>query len=370
MKLYISAGLLAALMLAAPWGGADPTVLSNPQVSASVNSPAVRQQVTQLDDWARQKDTDALWAAVAAMESLQDPDPVVKPYLRHYAVMRLAQVPETSAARAGLARYLAASEFVQVWFDDGGHRVPVRTFDLASAARFALGNWNRRAWFERTRQDLAKGRTDFLDSWSEAALASGGMLASDGIQDALAQASAASLELVRQALENRLLRGEPVAAIARTVAVGLQDTRLAREVLSLGDSAEALAMLDGLGSFSESQQLDLLETALTRHELGSAAIYQLGASPLPRAERLLMAKLDSKALGGSAAAALGRKANPALVEDLADVVRDQSRPAAQLRAVLALRLAPDGMGLGALKALAGDSRVSPAVRGEIARRLP
>ncbi len=365
-------GFIAAVLLvtAAAGTGAGPPVFSDARLATSINSAAVREAITRLDQLARDQDTDGLWAAIVAIERAQYRDLVAKPYLRYHAVMRMAQVPETPAARTGLTRYLGSSDFVQVWFDESGHQIPVQVFDAASAARFALGSWNRRAWSEQTRSDLAAGRTAFLAAWVQAATASGERLASDGIQDALSNAPPADLQLVREELIARLLRGEPVAAMARTVAIQLRDVGLASLVMGLADTPEALAMLNSVSRFSQPRQLELLETALSRHDLGSAAIYRLGSLPLPDAERLLIAHLDSSALGGSAAAALARKANPALVDELADIVRDQNRPAAQMRAVLALRLAPDGIGLGVLEVLAEDNRVQPAVRSEIARRLP
>lgn len=371
----IKFGLAAALTFLALGSvtGTDENsnVYSAAEVQAAILAADVQSRRQQIDALRQAGNSAAVLEYLRTLNTTPLANSAGQAYLVHYGLMGLADLEASAHARELLHPWLSVPVSIRIWQQDGHYRLPIEAFDPGAAARFTLGRWNQAAWSRRVSDDLERGSTAFLAAWVAADDAAGGGLLPGGILDGLASVRTELLPPLRRPLLARLVRGERVGAVAAMVATQTGDLELATAVIRHAGTEDALRLLeDARGAFDSNQRFQLLREAGGRNDLGSAAMYGMGELDGTRARRYLLARLGSDDMGTSAAAALARRADPALIQEFAALVRRSDSPRARERAVLALQLAPDALAEPTLRRLARDRRVPSDLQARIARQLP
>ncbi|NNF51147.1 MAG: HEAT repeat domain-containing protein [Gammaproteobacteria bacterium] len=347
--------------------------ISQSELFQVTDSRSTQSVIERIEGAVAADDGEMLLAILTGIGQSTDTAPVTPAFLRYKALMAFGAIGESEVAKRVLQKLMepgaATGPKIKLLRDVDGHRGFIYVFDPVAAARFALGAWHAEAWAQRTRSDLAAGRHDFVAEWLDAQRAAGGRLAASGLVRGLRQSSLSDLAGLSAPLARHLESGEPVAELAHVVAVRLQDESLARTIIRGADAGNALALLSEVNAFPVAARLGLLESAVGRFELRSAALYGIGQLNTPAGRQALIARLGSDEMGTSAAAALARYPGTQLLGELAALVRSDAAPLARRRAVLALHLYRDPAGKSMLRELARDSLVESDLRELIADKL-
>lgn len=262
-------------------------------------------------------------------------DPALAARLLHGALLQLASVAPDTEARAFVAEARSAEAAVYLQLDETGHAVAMPAWDPAAAAQFVERRWAERAARATASAHLAAGE-DLVPAWL--AVSPGERR---GFIEAIGEATPGQVALALPGLDGALAAGEPVGSLALAAAARTGDAALFVRALAAAPPRDALrTMREDLPAFPASERVSVLEAAIARSELASAALLALAdeADSEPAAETLLWRTLGDPVHGASAAAALARMADGRVQQRLADIVAQDEDEARVRWARLALDL--------------------------------
>ncbi len=248
------------------------------------------------------------------------------------AVLEIGRTKRNDAAHALLESLADRPPQVWITHEEGSAQVPY--VDVAATARFVLRSWRRS---DAKGAALAKLRA--LDPALIEKYLAGDADERAGILDALDDAPADSLLTLRNAAIDRVTKADG-GKLAQALAGRLADRELQESVLRNGTSAVVLRALPELArTFGPQAALAMLETAMRRDELASAALFQVGAltEKLPAAENRVWQALGDPRLGATAATIIARSADRHAIEQL-ELLATGDEPLQRQHALLALRL--------------------------------
>jgi hypothetical protein len=249
----------------------------------------------------------------------------------------MADVQPDNNARNTVRALRSYPSKTYVWRNEHGHRERELLYDVAAAARFAEKRWNENESFRRASSQLNASDYGVVTAYLNAS-------ADDrsGIERAFRSADLSALERHKTELITSMRSGDAAGPLSLIAASRLDDAGLYRAVLENADAATALdAIAEIQLAATDTVALSLLELAATRPDIRSAALLAIGrqVGRSPQAEDVLFSTLGREG-GASAAAALARTADPAVVDRLAQVLNSDSVEMERRHALLGLRLAP------------------------------
>jgi len=294
----------------------------------------------------------------------RDVPPAVREQVLHDFALRLREAEESPEGRRALERLVGYRSEVLVQAEGRGEaRVPL--WRVSGVAQGTLTQWSRAAETRELRSRLATRSLD-LSSRSLVESSRAPLVA------ALASAPLEDVRAYRAALAVAA-RSEPgLMPAAAVVALRLRDFALCQAVFDVSDRHTAMQLLASLvSSFPAPQALQLLQDASASEDLGSVAIFQIGrlAVSLPAATAFLMGRLADPRHGGSAAGALARLADPAIVEQVASRLEATQDGTLQRKAALMLILDGSPAARQSLTRFSARSDVPEPLRREILQWL-
>lgn len=363
MGRVLSMWVVAALLLAAAGVADDEPVYTVASLDRALAVPAATALARRIEAATAEADSAVLLESLDGAARLPDP---ARTMLTFNALLGLSVVDALPAARAAVEAHAADGASLLRWHDEEGRRVSVRAYDTSAAARFTLRTWSRDAARERAREEIAGGtflleKSTHIDAADAVAYA-----------EALQRAAVADLVRARPAVAAALDRGEPVEPIVLVLIERLHDAELAALLLVRGQSGFVVRYLGAItNALAPDEAFRLLADASARPDIASAVVVRIGAiaDRVPAARVWLYARLGHPTLGASAAAALGRGADAEVIAELAQILRHDDAPLAQLRAALALKLADTLQAKAALAAFAEEPGVPDALRRVVVQWL-
>lgn len=292
----------------------------------------------------------------------------VRTILLHDGLVALADMPPVADLEPWLHGLSLQDRSIPTWHTDEGHAVETAVYDVGAAARFALAGWARQRAYTQAVADLQAG--SFVTG---TAFGPGSNAAQrDGYTRAFAAATDAELAGARDAVIDALNAGQPVEALAMTVAVRLQDRDLAGALVEQGGDRAVLTLLRPLvNAFPAGDAFMLVESAAHREDIGSTAVAEMGrlADGLPAARSWLMQRLGDATTGSAAALALARASDPSVVAELEYELSKGSNELRRSRAALALQLNGTPAARAALQRFAEEATPGDALQTEVRRWL-
>jgi hypothetical protein len=335
---------------------------------AAAHTPAVDALVERIASFARARDTHSLVDVTRG--ALLDPAlaDAARERVLQASAFALAELDGSTDSRALLEELSSRAPAVRVWSYDGPHRLAIVLYDVAAAARYALARQEARRVLADALGLIAAGDDAVLAMYE--AQPDARSPEARALVQAFESAPTAALVAYRDRLSAALER-DASAAIAAVVARRLGDATLMRSVLEHADPALALDCVRSLrASFASGVALELLEHAVDREDVASAALFEIGAlvADEPRARGILFDALDDDRYAGSAAAALAALHDPDVAGELRRRVLAQGDDERRARrAILALRLDASDAARGELARLAADPQLPAALRSEASR---
>ncbi len=355
--------LLGVLGLLASPALAERQLLDRDLAMKQANGPEVEQAHAVADRLEKQSDSEGL--AAFAMGIATDPvlPPAGRDKLLADAARRLASMPDRAGSRQFLETLAVRESEVLVPVEETRGLVHIPLYDAAAQARHSLRTLDIRAVAESLEPRVTIGDTALS---MEALAAAPGSLFRQGLVKALFAAPAASRAPISFSLAS-LVSQDPSLGELALAARGPADTEILATVLVRGDAPSALQALALTRSLSAPEARPLLEAALDRGDLASAAILEAGRRwpEDPATGRWLEALLGDPAVGASAAAALARYGDESLVARMAERLSREADERAARHLVLYLRLADSPAARDAMGRLRGDPGISAAVRREL-----
>ena len=224
-----------------------------------------------------------------------------------------------------------------VWRNEHGHREKELLYDVAAAARVAEKRWNEYESFRHASSKLNTGGHGVITAYVNASTDD-----RSGIERAFRSADLSALERNKAELITSMRSGDATGPLSLIAASRLDDAGLYRAVLENADAATALDAITEIQLVAtDTIALSLLEIAAARADIRSASLLAIGrqVGRSPQAEDVLFSTLGHEG-GASAAAALARTADPAVVDRLAQVLNSDTAEMERRHALLGLRLAP------------------------------
>ena len=294
----------------------------------------------------------------------RDDPPTVREQVLHDFALRLREEEESPAGRRALERLVGyrSEVFVQVE-GRGVARMPL--WRVSGVAQGTLTQWSRTAETRELRSQLASRS---LELSSPSLVESGGA----PLMAALEGAPLEDLRAYRDALAVEAPSAPSLMPAAAVVALRLRDVALCQVVIDGSDRDTAMRLLTSLvSSFPAPQALPLLQGASTSDDLGSVAILQIGklAASLPAASAFLVGRLADPRQGGSAAGALARLADPAIVQQVAQRLERTQDVTLQRKATLMLMLEGSPAARQSLTRFSARGDVPEPLRREILQWL-
>ena len=295
-------------------------------------------------------------------------DVVAQEWLLDRGLHALARMSPAPAARASVSRLAlrAPVAFTRVDPDHGNRATPL--YDAGATARFVLRSWERSTAGVEAAADLAARSPRAVARFEgEPSAAS-----RDGIADAFRSAPAAELTAQRPAIASGLRAGRRVDALAAILAARLADSELFALVVDYADEREArAAVATASRTLEPGAAIELLARASRRADIASAAVLEAGrlAAKEPAALRFLFDSLADPGVAPSAAAALGRLADPSVIAEIGRRLAAARTDAERRPLVLALRLDASPAARAELERFAREGGGSPELRAKAARGL-
>ena len=307
-------------------------------------------------------DAGALGRHLALVKTDPDLAEPARERLLRRSLLGLAELKPDAATRREVEALRHYPGATRVWREEHGHAEPMILYDVGAAARFALQRWTESDAREQAAGALAARKPVPLEAYAR-----GDPPSRQGIAEAFARADRAALEGQRDDLLAALAEGMDVGALAVEAAATLGDPALYEAVFVHGGDHDAVMAVQRLaGSPAGPAPVPLLLAATARPACASAALLALGrrASSDPAAAGALFAQLGGES-GASAAAALARAEDPAIVARLAALLASTSDERTRRHALLGLRLSPGQAAAGHLRDFAADPATPPALRREV-----
>jgi hypothetical protein len=331
-----------------------------PAVSAAaaeaVNAPggvSYEQMAGKTTELAAAADVAELATHLQRLKTDSDLDDAAREKLLRRTLLIMADIQPDDNARNTVRALRSYPSKTYVWRDEHGHREKELLYDVAAAARFAEKRWNENASFRNASAQLNTGGHGVVTAYVNASKDD-----RTGVEKAFRSANLSALERHKAELITSMRSGDAAGPLSLIVASRLDDAELYRAVLENADGATALDAIAEIQLVAaDTVALSLLEIAAARPDIRSAALLAIGrqVNRSPAAEDVLFSKLGHEG-GASAAAALARTADPAVVDRLAQVLNNDSAEMERRHALLGLRLAPGERATRHLRMFESDPR--------------
>ena len=306
----------------------------------ALNTPGgvnYQQMASKTNELAAAGDVAGLATHLRRLKTDSDLNDAAREKLLRKTLLNMADVQPDNNARNAVRALRTYPSKTYVWRDEHGHREKELLYDVAAAARFAEKRWNENESYRHASAQLDTGGFGVITAYMDASTDD-----RNGIEKAFRSTDLVALERHRAELVASMRSGDPVGPLSLIVAGRLDDAGLYRAILEHADATTALDAITEIQAIStDTVALPLLEIAAARPDTRSAALLAIGrqVGRSPAAEDLLFSRLGHEG-GASAASALARTADPAVVDRLAQVLNSDNPEMVRRHALLGLRLAP------------------------------
>lgn len=337
-----------------------------------IEAPPVTAAAERLRQHASSGSTDAVVSELRAVLKDSTLAPPAQEWLLESGLHALRRLPATPAALA-LADELSTRVprvLTRVEPEHGDHGVPL--YDVASVARYLVRDWSSREAKLSATKSLASSNANAVETWLNQDRSLRSMAVRDGIAAAWREASVEQLAGQRAAVVAAMRAGRDADGLALQLARRLRDAELYSLTVGYAEPAVALAAVQSAArDLDPGTALGVLHRAADREPIASAALLAIGrlAATDSAARQLLFDRLSDPVGGDSAATALARIDDPALVTRLATHLDRPTDELTRRRVVLALRLNGSEAARDALGRLLASKQGSAELRREVAAWL-
>ena len=363
-----STGILALLLIGSASAlAAGSLVLERGAALAAASGHRVDAVLADIGAAAKAGSGSRLVSVAGAITSSRDLHPAARDRLLRELALALARTAPGAESRDLVEQLARHRPGVRVWLREGRHRIDVPLFDVAAAARYTRRRWEEAAALHDALLAFQAADLTILERFAtgDEAFRNGAIAALDDVADH-------RLPVWRDPILAALRNGARVGALALPIVLRSADVELAEALLRHGDAALLVQALPRIGAaMPESRKLELLQSALARPELASAARFEIGqlAAREGQALQLLFDSLDDPVTGGSAAAALARLDDPEVARRLGRRLEGGGSGLAERRALLALRLSGTPAARESLRQFTRSDKVSQDLKTEAAAWL-
>jgi hypothetical protein len=335
---------------------------------AAISSPAVAARDASLTALAARGQASELAARIESIARDATLADVAREWLLDRGLHALSGIAPTPAARASVTRLgaRAPTVFTRVDPEHGERAIPL--YDAGATARFVLRNWERSAARAAATAALAARDPGVVSRYAAAAATPAGA----GIADAFRDGSREELAALRGTVADALSAGRRVDALGLILAEQLADAELFVLLLDYAGEREALAAVAAAGRVLDGgAAVAALQRASRRADIASAAVLEIGrlAGQDPAARRFLFDALADPGIAPSAAAALARLGDDAVVAELGRRLASAGSEEERRVLVLALRLDGGASARADLERFLREGGGSPALRAKTLRWL-
>lgn len=354
--------LVLALCAAWPATAAGASGAKRTAAASAAGGPRYEQMARKSATLIAQSDMGGLAAHLRQLQSDEALNDAARERLLRETVLDLATLTPQSEIKAeirSLSGYQAKAWIID---DEHGHAERFPAYDVAAAARFVEQRWQEIAARKTAAEAIVRSDIAVVDRYI-----GGSAAGRRGFEEAFAAATPERVTIYADDLQLRLAAGEPVAGLARVVALVSGDRALLQAVILEAPPREALRALAAIDPADGAPgSLAILAAASRRDATASAALLRIAplATTDPSARRLLFDALDGPH-GASAAAALARRGDPGIIDELAEVLNNRRDDLQRRRALLALRLTDDQRARDHLRAFANRPGVPDSLRAEV-----
>jgi len=304
-------------------------------------------------------------ALAAHLQSLKaDPalDNASKERLLRGTLLALGDLEPDASAVAEVRALTSYQSTARMPWTEHGRTGSFLIADVAAAARFTELRWQETA--------ARKSASDAISGADNAVIelyVGGSASERTGIEEAFAAASPDSLANFVGELDFRLGQGDSVTGIARIAAIATRNSDLLGSVINHStpeDAVQTIVLLDTQDWGLEA--LPVLEIGVNRQETASASLLKMGpfASTDPDARRIVLDALGGPH-GASAAAALARANETAILDQLATLLNTSGDELTRRHALLGLRLADSDRARTHLRSFVKQADAPPALVAEV-----
>jgi hypothetical protein len=364
--------LALAIMLGACAQALAARVVDPATARRAITAPAVAAREAELAALAADGRATLLAARLDLIASDATLTDVAQEWLLDRGLHRLARIAPTREARATVNRLALRAPLVYTRVDpDHGDRASP-LYDVGATARFTLRSWDREAARAAAQAELEAGSTRAVRRHAELAARDASSAAAAGIADAFRAAPPSQLAAQRAAIASALSEGADVDALALVVAERLADRALFDLVFDYAGEATALAAIPAaVRAFDAATALATLSRASRRAGIASAAVLAVGrlAPQDAAARQFLLDALSDPGTAPSAAAALGRLADPGISAEIGRRLARAQTDDERRVLVLALTLDSGPAARAELERYAQAGAGSPLMKGKVRRWL-
>ena len=306
-----------------------------------------------------------------ALETLQTDNSIPLP-ARERVLYDLAVALRTSLpSDAGRQAMVLLSQYqsqATIPHQESRGRINLPLYPVAAAARGTLTVWARQAAAENAGINLRGNAQAVLSAYIQAS----GEPHSAGLLDALESAPLDDLAALRVAVLSELPTTPAVAPVAAVLARRLSDEALCDAVIESGDLLSARRLLEQVPEiFAPPQALAVLQRASTKKPLASVAIMAIEhlLPTVPAATDFLLNTLADPSRGGSAAVALAKVEDTAVIQSMAKRLANSQDKQVQSNVALALMLNSSLEAQLVLKHFTGNPTAPEQLREEVIKWL-
>ncbi|MGB5210953.1 MAG: hypothetical protein WBO47_04515 [Gammaproteobacteria bacterium] len=351
------------------WGGVGQLAMAaTPQLIASAEdydgdgSKRYRMLASRSSALVAKADMPALAAHLDSLKTDPALDDASKEKLLRGTLLAMTDlVPDASTADQVRALKSYQSKARIPW-NEHGHATSLLASDVAAAARFVEMRWQEIAARKSGLDAISAADSTVIDRY-----AGGSESERRGIEEAFAAARPELLVNFGNELGSRLDQGEPVAKLASITAIGTRDPGLLESVLRHAPPEQAVQAIVELDVQEWGPQASpALEVGLGRSETASASLLKLAPlSEFDQDARRILVDALSGPHGSSAAAAIARSNQTAMLDQLALLLGSSADEQTQRNALLALRLADNDRARDHLRSFARQADAPPALVAEV-----
>jgi hypothetical protein len=361
-----------AIMLGACAQALAARVVDPASARRAITTPAVAAREAELAALAADGRATPLAARLDLIASDATLTDVAREWLLDRGLHRLARIAPTRVARATVRRLAlrAPVVFTRVDPDHGDRASPL--YDVGATARFTLRSWDRAAARAAAQAELAAGSMQAARRYADHATGSAVSAAAAGIADAFRAAPTPQLAAQREAMASALAAGADVDALALVVAERLADRALFDLVFDYAGEATAIAAIPAAArTLDPASALAAFTRASRRADIASAAVLAAGglAPQDPAARQFLFDALSDPGTAPSAAAALGRLADPGVSAEIGRRLASARTDDERRVLVLALTLDAGPAARAELERYASAGAGSPLMKDKVRRWL-
>ncbi len=324
----------------------------------------VGSRITAMNSIADAGDAGELSTELLRIDSDDDLDESVREYLLEAGIIAMSRVTPDDQARRILAEYRSrpVTVFVRMHEEHGEAVIPL--YDVAAAARFTEQNWDIDQAAALVQAKLASGQWQPVSFRTPPAGLSIERWQAGSVK-AFQEAAVQAVSIHKTALLDALKNGESVGQLIMEVAVRTSDPVLFDAVAGHTDAALVLrAIAKTTKHLNRSDATTFLKRCAERPDVASAAILELGsvATDDYATRAWLLQRLGNADDGASAALALSRLSDQAILDDVRNIIEGDHPELHRLRAALVLRLSSLPAASVMRRQLIASTKISEPVR--------